>query len=213
MRRGRTVAVVTRCVILAAVVAVGPAACAAEDGTTPTPVRSTDLTGADGGFDEHARIAVVVPAGASASGTRGAKADATADATPGATRPGATATPTPGLDGAFRSALTASGYVPDVRIASRPDAQSAAIVAAAMAGAKVVVVEAVDPTALAAAVQRAQDAGALVVAIGEPLRKGGASRPVVSDFRLPVGSSDADLVRRVVRLTDRLQEGRRPSGE
>ncbi|PZF64361.1 hypothetical protein DEI81_05195 [Curtobacterium sp. MCBD17_013] len=209
MRRGRTVAVVTRCVILAAVVAVGPAACAAEDGTTPTPVRSTDLTGADGGFDEHARIAVVMPAGASPSGTRGARADAT----PGATEPGAIATPTPGLDGAFRSALTASGYVPDVRIASRPDAQSAAIVAAAMAGAKVVVVEAVDPTALAAAVQRAQDAGAVVVAIGEPLRKGGASRPVVSDFRLPVGSSDADLVRRVVRLTDRLQEGRRPSGE
>ncbi|WIE53655.1 hypothetical protein [Curtobacterium sp. MCBD17_003] len=203
----------TRCVILAAVVAVGPAACAAEDGTTPTPVRSTDLTGADGGFDEHARIAVVVPAGASAGGTRGAKADATADATPGATQPGVTATPTPGLDGAFRDALTASGYVPDVRIASRPDAQSAAIVAAAMAGAKVVVVEAVDPTALAAAVQRAQDAGAVVVAIGEPLRKGGVSRPVVSDFRLPVGSSDADLVRRVVRLTDRLQEGRRPSGE
>jgi ABC-type sugar transport system substrate-binding protein len=161
--------------------------CQGTTSTAPTPVRSTDLTSADGGFDEHAVIGVVLPA-----------------ASAGAT----------GTGDRYRDALTEAGFRPDVRSATGTDAvasQRDAIRALVRNGAKALLVQAVDASALGDEVQTAHDAGVVVIAIGDPLPATGTGGDgVASDYRVRVGSSDETTVARAVRVVESLQRGEKP---
>ncbi|MFZ7087053.1 hypothetical protein [Curtobacterium sp. RRHDQ10] len=202
MLRNRLATATVAAVLGAAVL--GVTGCAG--GTTspaPSPVRSTDLTSADGGFDEHAVVGVVLaPLDAAGSG-------ATKTGTPIA--PGHVETPAEPLDVRFDAAIADAGYVPEVRVADAADpvsSQQRAIDEVVQAGAKVVLVQAVDRTRLGDQVRSAHDAGALVVAIG-PRIPGSRASGTGSDYRI-ASAADAVLVARAVAVVDDLQRGKRP---
>jgi hypothetical protein len=179
----------------------------------PTPVQSSDLTSSDGGFDEQAAIGVVLAPGDAGSGT-GSGSGSLKTGTPVA--PGDVETPSEALDARFRAALTDAGYTPEVRVAdaSTPLAsQQRAIHDVVKAGAKVVLVQAVDPDGITAQVRYAHDAGAIVVAVGTAIPGTGEKR-TGADYRLADGPSvsDATLVSDALDVIDDLQRGKRPSG-
>jgi ABC-type sugar transport system substrate-binding protein len=197
--------------VLAAAVCAGATGCSG--GTTapaPTPVRSTDLTGSDGGFDEHAVVGVVLaPAPTSGSGAQ-------KTGTPVA--PGTIETPaqTPEqpLGARFAAAIADAGYSPDVRVADTGDpvaSQQAELREVVRAGAKVVFVRAVDVDTLGDQVRYAHDAGAVVVAIG-PAIPGASGSGTRSDYRI-AETTDTRLVAHVVSTIDQLQRGRKPSAD
>jgi ABC-type sugar transport system substrate-binding protein len=184
----RTAAGRTGVVMIAGVLGValagGLSGCQGTTSPAPTAVRSTDLTSSDGGFDRHAVIGVLL-------------------------RPGST------VAGRFGDALTEAGFRPDVRVAAEQDtaaSQRQAMHALVRSGAKALLVEADDASALASEVQYAHDAGVVVVAIGDPLP--GASDPgdggVTADYRIPATSSESRLVERAVSTVESLQRGEKP---
>ncbi|KQO62275.1 hypothetical protein [Curtobacterium sp. Leaf261] len=207
MLRNRLAALTAAAILGTAVL--GIAGCSGGSTTpAPTPVRSSDLTSSDGGFDEQAVIGVVLaPVDGSGSG-------AVKTGTPVA--PGHVETPSQALDVRFRSAISAAGYMPEVRVtdAATPVAsQQGAIHDVVKAGAKVVFVQAVDPEGITAQIRYAHDAGAIVVALGTAIPGTGEQR-TGADYRLDdsAGESDATLVSDALGVVDDLQRGKRPSG-
>lgn len=180
-------------VVVVVVTALALTGCQGTTSSAPTPVQSSDLTSSDGGFDQHAVIGVVLLQSA---------------ATPGATS-GGTA-----LSTRFHDDLTAAGFTPDVRVAGAADPsadQASAVRALVRAGAKAVLVEAADPTALAGAVQVAHDAGVVVIALGDPLPVSGTGGDGVSaDYRVQGADSDAATVARATAVVESLQRGEKP---
>ena len=183
--------------ILAAAIALSAVAvlagCTGTTSMAPTPVKSTDLTSSDGGFDQHAVVGVVLLA---------------ADATPGASSGGVA------LPDRFREDLTTAGFRPDVRVASATDpasSQASAIRELVRDGAKALLVEAADPDALTGEVQTAHDAGVVVVALADPLPATGTGGDgISSDYRVQGRDSDAALVGRAVAVIEALQRGTKP---
>lgn len=169
------------------------AGCQGTTSDAPTPVESSDLTSSDGGFDQHAVVGVVLLAGA---------------ATPGPTSGGVA------LPDRFEQELTSAGFEPDVRVAGATDPagdQRTALRALVRAGAKVLLVEAADPSALRGEIQVAHDAGAVVVALGDPLPASGTGGDgVSSDYRVQGTDSDAALVGESVAVVESLQRGEKP---
>jgi ABC-type sugar transport system substrate-binding protein len=170
------------------------AGCQGTTSDAPTPVESSDLTSSDGGFDQHAVVGVVLLASAS---------------TPGPTSGGVA------LPDRFTADLTTAGFRPDVRVASAADPaadQRTALRALVRRGAKVLLVEAADPSALSGEIQVAHDAGAVVVALGDPLPASGTGGDgVSSDYRVQGTDSDAALVGKSVAVVESLQRGEKPS--
>lgn len=185
--------------IVAAVVVVGVAltlsGCQGTTSVAPTPVRSTDLTSSDGGFDQHAVVGVVLLHAASTPGE-------TSGGVPLATR--------------FHDDLTAAGFRPDVRVAGADDPaadQRRAVSALVRSGAKAILVEAADPATLSGPVQVAHDAGVVVVALGDPLPATGTGGDGVSaDYRVQGSGSDAATVARATAAVESLQRGEKPDG-
>ena len=170
------------------------AGCQGTTSVAPTPVESSDLTSSDGGFDQHAVVGVVLLAAA---------------ATPG---------PTSGdiaLPDRFEQDLRSAGFRPDVRVAGTADPtrdQRAAVRALVRSGAKVLLVEAADPSALTGEIKTAHDAGVVVVALGDPLPATGTGGDgVASDYRVQGTDSDAALVGRSVSVVESLQRGEKPA--
>jgi ABC-type sugar transport system substrate-binding protein len=181
MRRATALAAIV------AAVALTTAGCTTTSTPAPTPVRSTDLTSSDGGFDEHAVVGVLLRDGTDAD--------------------------------ALSHALTDAGYRPDVRTASGTAGHAAAAQVTAMralvrTGAKVLVVDAVDPSALDGAIRFAHDAGVVVVSSGSALpgsTSGDGSNGTASDYAVrTTGDADA-VVARTVRVVDSLQRGEKPA--
>ncbi|WP_420368272.1 hypothetical protein [Curtobacterium sp. L1-20] len=168
--------------------------CQGTTSVAPTPVQSSDLTSSDGGFDQHAVVGVVLVSAA---------------ATPGPSSGGVA------LPDRFERDLSAAGFDPDVRVAGAADPagdQRAALRALVRAGAKVLLVEAADPSALSGELQVAHDAGAVVVALGDPLPASGTGGDGVSaDYRVQGTDSDAALVGRSVAVVESLQRGEKPT--
>ncbi|WP_144713869.1 hypothetical protein [Curtobacterium pusillum] len=168
-------------------------------GTTtaaPTPVQSTDLTSSDGGFDQHAVVGVVLLHAA---------------ATPGTTSGGVA------LSDRLHDDLTAAGFRPDVRVAGASDPatdQRTALRALVRAGAKAILVEAADPSALTGEIQVAHDAGVVIVALGDPLPASGTGGDGVSaDYRVQGMDSDAATAARATAVVESLQRGEKPTGD
>jgi ABC-type sugar transport system substrate-binding protein len=210
-----------RRVVAAAALAVSAvvvlAGCQGTTSVAPSPVRSTDLTSSDGGFDDHAVVGVVLRSSASSAGDTGDGASRAAR---------------------FETGLTEAGFRPDVRVAGADEAasQRSAVRALVRAGAKALLVDAADPSSLGTELRTAHDAGVVVVALGDALptrSSGGAAGRSVADYRVaepesdqdsgasgsPSSSasaaagpdaSDADLVARSVDVVRSLQRGQRP---
>jgi ABC-type sugar transport system substrate-binding protein len=166
--------------------------CSGTTTTAPTPVRSTDLTSSDGGFDQHAVIGVVL----------------TGDA----------ATPTDSGDGRslatrFREQLTEAGFRPDIRVAGSDQVarQRSAVRDLVRTGAKALLVRAADPSSMRTELRDAHDAGVVVVALGSALpSSGGGNDGLASDYRIDRSDSDEDLVSRSVEMVTSLQRGEEP---
>lgn len=195
---------------LVGTVVLGIAGCSGGATTpAPTPVRSTDLTSSDGGFDEQAVIGVVLAPTDAGTGSGAVKTG-----TPVA--PGDVETPSESLDARFRASITDAGYMPEVRVADTATplvSQQRAIHDVVQAGAKVVFVQAVDPDGITGQVRYAHDAGAIVVAVGTAIPGTGEQR-TGADYRLRDGASepDATLVSDAIGVVRDLQRGKRPSG-
>lgn len=183
---------VSAAVSLCAVVALS--GCTGTTTAAPTPVRSSDLTSSDGGFDQHAVVGVVLLPSA---------------ATPGPTSGGQA------LPDRFRSDLTTAGFRPDVRVASATDpaaSQASDVRDLVGRGAKALVVEAADPSALTGAVQTAHDAGVVVIALGDPLPSSGTGGDgIATDYRVQGADSDAATVGKAVAMVAALQRGTKPA--
>ncbi|QWS34100.1 substrate-binding domain-containing protein [Curtobacterium aetherium] len=185
----RTVAVLTAALAASALVLTG---CSGTTTTAPTPVRSTDLTSSDGGFDRNAVIGVVL----------------TGDA----------ATPSDSGDGrslatVFREQLTEAGFRPDIRVAGADQAarQRSAVRDLVRTGAKALLVRAADPSSLRTELRDAHDAGVVVVALGSALpSSGGGNDGLASDYRIDSAGSDDELVSRSVDMVASLQRGEEP---
>ncbi|WP_420362504.1 substrate-binding domain-containing protein [Curtobacterium aetherium] len=185
----RTVAVLTAALAASALVLTG---CSGTTTTAPTPVRSTDLTSSDGGFDQNAVIGVVL----------------TGDA----------ATPSDSGDGrslatVFREQLTEAGFRPDIRVAGADQAarQRSAVRDLVRTGAKALLVRAADPSSLRTELRDAHDAGVVVVALGSALpSSGGGNDGLASDYRIDSAGSDDELVSRSVDMVASLQRGEEP---
>lgn len=177
-------------------VALALTGCQGTTSAAPTPVRSTDLTSSDGGFDQHAVVGVVLLAAA---------------ATPGPSSGGIA------LPDRFRADLTAAGFTPDVRVAGATDPaadQQQALRALVRKGAKVVLVEAADPSSLGGEIQDAHDAGVVVVALGDPLPASGTGGDGVSaDYRVQGMGSDAATAARATAVVESLQRGQKPAAD
>lgn len=177
-------------------VALALTGCQGTTSAAPTPVRSTDLTSSDGGFDQHAVVGVVL---------------LTAAATPGPSSGGVS------LPDRFRADLTAAGFTPDVRVSGATDPagdQRKALRALVRSGAKVVLVEAADPSSLTGEIQYAHDAGVVVVALGDPLPASGTGGDGVSaDYRVQGMGSDAATAARAVAVVESLQRGEKPAAD
>lgn len=190
MRRTLATAALALCAVIAL------SGCTGTTTAAPTPVRSTDLTSSDGGFDQHAVVGVVLLPAA---------------ATPGATSGGVA------LPDRFRSSLTTAGFRPDVRVASATDpasSQASDVRDLVDRGAKALLIEAADPSALTGVVQTAHDAGVVVIALGDPLPSSGTGGDgLASDYRVQGADSDAATVGRAVAMVASLQRGTKPSGD
>lgn len=168
------------------------AGCSGTTSVAPTPVKSTDLTSSDGGFDQHAVVGVVLlPEGATPAGG-------------GASLPDR-----------FRTSLTEAGFRPDVRVADADDpagSQRTAVRDLVRTGAKALLVQADDPSALTGVLQTAHDAGVVVVGLdGAVPASGTGGDGVSSDYSITGTESDADLVEQSVDAVTSLQRGEKPA--
>jgi len=172
-------------VVVAAGTALALGGCQGPTAAAPTPVRSTDLTSSDGGFDQHAVVGVVLPAGREALGTD--------------------------LD----RRLSDAGFRPDVRVAPAddgPGAQQRAVADLVRGGAKALLVEPVDASALTGVVQTAHDAGVVVVSLGQALPASGTGGDGVSaDHRVPADDDPDVVARTATDVVRTLQRGQRPA--
>jgi len=161
------------------------AGCTGTTSQAPTPVKSTDLTSSDGGFDQHAVVGVVLQA---------SDADT--------------------LPAEFRTELTEAGFRPDVRVATAADpvaSQRTAVRELVRTGAKALLVQAEDASALTGELQTAHDAGVVVVGLGDRLPASGTGGDGVSaDYRV-TGDTDAALVEHSVDAVTALQRGEKPA--
>lgn len=160
----------------------------------PTPVRSTDLTSSDGGFARTAVVGVVLPAGEDA------------------------------LAADLQRGLDAAGFDPDVRVAPRSGgatAQRRAVDELVRAGAKALLLRAVDADALTASVRTARDAGVAVLSVDADVSAdasaaaadGAATDRVVADHRIRVTDDPAVTAQHAVDVVRSVQRGRQPAAE
>ncbi|PZF58895.1 hypothetical protein DEJ23_03715 [Curtobacterium sp. MCSS17_008] len=153
----------------------------------PTPVRSTDLTSSDGGFDRNALVGVVL-----ADGDDRLAAD-------------------------LRDGLDDAGFRPDVRLAPADGAAAAqrrAVDELVRGGAKALLVRAVDADALTGVVQTAHDAGVVVVSLGDGVPTSGTGGDGVSaDHRVHESDDPAVTARTAVDVVRSLQRGERPDAD
>lgn len=157
----------------------------------PTPVRSTDLTSSDGGFARTAVVGVVLPAGEDA------------------------------LAADLQRGLDAAGFDPDVRVAPRSGgatAQRRAVDELVRAGAKALLLRAVDADALTASVQTARDAGVAVLSLDASAdasvgTDGAATDRVAADHRIRVTDDPAVTAQHAVDVVRSVQRGRQPAAE
>ncbi|MEV7932192.1 hypothetical protein [Curtobacterium sp. NPDC089185] len=153
----------------------------------PTPVRSTDLTSSDGGFDRNAVVGVVLAPGDDA------------------------------LAADLEDGLGDAGFRPDVRVAPRPDAATAqrqAVDGLVRDGAKALLVRAVDAGSLAGAVQTAHDAGVVVVSLGDAVPASGTGGDGVSaDHRVTTSDDPGATARTAVDVVRSLQRGEQPDAD
>ncbi len=174
----------TTVVAVAVGVALALTGCQGATTAAPTPVQSTDLTSSDGGFDQQAVVGVVLRPEDAALGT------------------------------ALREGLTGAGFRPDVRVAPTSDAAAAqdrAVDELVRAGAKALLVRAVDADALAGSVQTAHDAGVVVVSLGATVPASGTGGDGVSaDYRVPAADDPETLVDETVDVVRSLQRGEKP---
>ena len=178
-----------RITVVAVLVGVALALTGCQGATTaaPTPVRSTDLTSSDGGFDRNAVVGVVLPAGDDA------------------------------LAADLEAGLGTAGFRPDVRVAPRTDAATAqrgAVDELVRGGAKALLVRAVDADALTGVVQAAHDAGVVVVSLGDTVPASGTGGDGVSaDHRVRTSDDPEETARAAVDVVRSLQRGEQPDGD
>ncbi|MDT0211292.1 MULTISPECIES: substrate-binding domain-containing protein [unclassified Curtobacterium] len=175
-----------RTVVVAVLVAASLALTGCQGPTTaaPTPVRSTDLTSSDGGFADDAVVGAVLAPGDDA------------------------------LAADLERGLDRAGFSPDVRVVPSSGAaaeQARAVDTLVRAGAKALLVHAVDADALAEAVQTAHDAGVVVVSVGASVPASGTGGDGVSaDHRVPAAADAGTTARAAVEVVRSLQRGEQP---
>lgn len=178
-----------RITVVAVLVGVVLALTGCQGATTaaPTPVRSTDLTSSDGGFDRNAVVGVVLAAGDDA------------------------------LASDLEDGLRDAGFRPDVRVSPRDGAAAAqrgAVDDLVRGGAKALLVRAVDAGALTGAVQTAHDAGVVVVSLGDAVPASGTGGDGVSaDHRVRASEDPAVTARAAVDVVRSLQRGEQPADD
>ena len=175
-----------RITVVAVLVGLSLALTGCQGATTaaPTPVRSTDLTSSDGGFDRNAVVGVVLPAGDDE------------------------------LAVDLRDGLDDAGFRAEVRVAPAEGAavaQRRAVDGLVRDGAKALLVRAVDADALREAVQTAHDAGVVVVSLGDTVPASGTGGDGVSaDHRVRASDDPEVTARSAVEVVRSLQRGERP---